>query len=163
MAVASRGERCLLQALLVIAAGFFIAGLWLPVATIEQFYIFDNTISIASGLWKLASDGQLILFVLIVLFSVVLPLLKIAVLGRLLFSKELFGRQQGGQTLARLLELMHRYGRWSMLDVFVVAMLIVGVKLTVIADIDTHLGLYLFTSGVLLIMVVSARVSRWHS
>ena len=150
-------ERYLMRVLLVAAAGLFISGLWLPMATIEQFFIFDNTISVASGLWTLATEGQLLLFILIVLFSVLLPLVKIAILARVLFA-----RSGGDGKMAVWLNRMHSYSRWSMLDVFVVALMIVGVKLTVVADIETHLGLYLFTAGVLLIMALNGRVSHWQ-
>jgi paraquat-inducible protein A len=54
--------------------------------------------------------------------------------------------------------MMHDYGRWAMLDVMVVAMLIVTVKLGVIATIQIHAGLYVFGSAVLLIMFITQRV-----
>ncbi|MCV6606544.1 MAG: paraquat-inducible protein A [Porticoccaceae bacterium] len=150
-------EQLLLRVILVIASGLFLAGLWLPIATIEQFFIFDNTISVLSGLWELALGNQVLLFVLILSFSVVLPLLKMMILWRILFSRALAGAR-----VNRWIRLMHRYGRWSMLDVFVVAMLVVGVKLTAIADIETHIGLYLFAAGILLNMAVTARVARGY-
>ena len=54
-----------------------------------------------------------------------------------------------------LLNLMHDYGRWAMLDVMVVAMLIVTVKLGAIASIQIHPGLYVFGAAVLLIMLIT--------
>ena len=53
---------------------------------------------------------------------------------------------------------MHEYGRWSMLDVLVVAVLIVAVKLGPIASIEVHYGLYVFGIAVLLIMYITNRV-----
>ena len=50
---------------------------------------------------------------------------------------------------------MHDYGRWAMLDVMVVAMLIVTVKLGAIASIQIHPGLYVFGAAVLLIMLIT--------
>ena len=50
---------------------------------------------------------------------------------------------------------MHDYGRWAMLDVMVVAMLIVTVKLGAIASIQIHPGLYVFGAAVLLIMLTT--------
>ena len=55
---------------------------------------------------------------------------------------------------------MHEYGRWTMLDVMVVAMLIVTVKLGVIASIQVHVGLYLFGLAVLLLMFITSKVSK---
>ncbi|UTW45725.1 paraquat-inducible protein A [bacterium SCSIO 12696] len=156
--LASAGEYSLLRLILLLASALFIAGLWMPIATIEQFFIFDNQISVLSGLWELATGGQLVLFVLILLFSVLLPLAKMG----LLWSILLVPQQSTSPRSKRLLHIMHDFGRWSMLDVFVVAMLVVGVKLTAVADMETHLGLYLFCSGILLTMGVTARVAYWH-
>lgn len=55
---------------------------------------------------------------------------------------------------------MHDYGRWAMLDVLVVAVLIVTVKLGMIASIEIHWGFYVFASAVLLIMLLTHRVAR---
>ena len=53
---------------------------------------------------------------------------------------------------------MHEYGRWAMLDVMVVAILIVSVKLGAIASIQVHAGLYIFGIAVLLIMFITQQV-----
>ena len=55
----------------------------------------------------------------------------------------------------KLLSLIHDYGRWAMLDVMVVAMLIVTVKIGAIASIQIHPGLYVFGAAVLLIMLTT--------
>ena len=92
-------------------------------------------------------------FVIILLFSVVMPIIKLGVLFRLL------GTTAGSsETLHRYLRLMHQYGKWSMLDVFVVALLVVAVKLGAVATVEIHYGLYAFGSAVLLTMLITARV-----
>ena len=149
-------EHWLVRSLLVVATLLFAAGLAMPIATIEQFFIFDSTFSVLSGLMELATGNQIVLFVLVLGFSVVLPIFKITVLLRVAFSGQL-----GNARVKRWIHLIHQYGRWSMLDVFVVAMLVVAVKLAAIADIETHPGLYLFSAGILLIMTVTARVTGW--
>ena len=47
-----------------------------------------------------------------------------------------------------------------MLDVFVVAILIVAVKLGYIFDVQVHIGLYAFSVAVLLTMYITARVIK---
>jgi len=47
-----------------------------------------------------------------------------------------------------------------MLDVFVVALLIVTVKLGVLASVVIHAGLYYFTASVLMMMIVTTIVIR---
>jgi len=60
----------------------------------------------------------------------------------------------------RLLQWLGRAGRWSMLDVFVVALLVVSVKLQWIADVEVRFGLYAFGASVLLTMLVHGRLTR---
>ena len=62
-------------------------------------------------------------------------------------------------TLIRHLHWMHLYGKWSMLDVFVVAVLLASVKLGALAQVQIHSGLYAFAASVLLTMLITARVT----
>jgi len=146
-------ESRILLVLLVITASCLAVGLASPILTLEKFFIVENTFSIFSGLVQLLEERRIFLFVIILLFSVVLPILKLAVLFRLLIS-----RTHSNETLHRYLQLMHQYGKWSMLDVFVVALLVVAVKLGAVASVETHYGLYAFGSAVLLTMAITARV-----
>jgi paraquat-inducible protein A len=91
--------------------------------------------------------------VIIAGFSVVLPILKLVLLFRILGLDHL-----ERDRLAHYLHWMHLYGKWSMLDVFVVAILVVAVKLGAIADVQMRFGLYAFAASVLLTMFVTARV-----
>ena len=142
-----------LLGLLLITAICLGVGLTTPVLTLEKFFIIDNTFSIVSGLVQMLEEGRYFLFVIIFLFSVALPMIKLGVLFRLLTSKA-----GNNETLRRYLHLMHQYGKWSMLDVFVVALLVVAVKLGAVASVETHYYLYAFGSAVLLTMVITARV-----
>ena len=142
-----------LLGLLVITAIMLAIGLSAPILTLEKFFIIENTFSIFSGLLQLLEEGRIFLFVIITLFSVVMPIIKLGVLFRLLGSPA-----SSSETLQRYLRLMHQYGKWSMLDVFVVALLVVAVKLGAVASVETHYGLYAFGSAVLLTMVITARV-----
>ena len=82
-----------------------------------------------------------------------LPIIKLGVLFRILASPV-----NSSETLHRYLNLMHQYGKWSMLDVFVVALLVVAVKLGAVASVETHYGLYAFGIAVLLTIVITSRV-----
>lgn len=118
-----------------------------------KFVVLDNTFSVLSGALGLLKEGQFFLFVVITGFSVVLPLLKMAILYKLLNVK-----QQASAHLDRYLHWMHLFGKWSMLDVFVVAVLVVAVKLGAIASVEMRFGLYAFTAAVLFTMYITARV-----
>jgi paraquat-inducible protein A len=47
-----------------------------------------------------------------------------------------------------------------MLDVFVVAVLVVTVKLGTIAQVQIHYGLYAFCAAILLTLFITSRISR---
>jgi paraquat-inducible protein A len=144
-----------LRVLLLVAAALLAAGLAAPIITLKKFAFFENTFSVLSGITQLAREGQWFLFLIIGGFSVLLPLLKIAVLYRLVSR-----RRRCDAGMHRYLHWMHLYGKWSMLDVFVVAVLVVAVKLGVIASVEMRYGLYAFAASVLLTMFITARVVR---
>ena len=138
-----------------IAAGFFLIGIFLPLITVSKFIVVKNSFSVVSGAFVLIKDGQFVLFLLVVGFSIILPVMKIYVLFKLLSQKD-----ANDPKIRRYLYLMHEYGRWAMLDVMVVAVLIVTVKLGVIASIQVHFGLFVFGAAVLLIMLITNKIVR---
>jgi paraquat-inducible protein A len=144
-----------LRWLLALAAASFVLGIFLPMITISELIFIRSSFSVVSGVVELLRNGQIVLFVVVAGFSVAMPIMKIVVLFKLL-SK---GSSEGHKT-KRYLHLMHEYGRWAMLDVMVVAVLIVTVKLGAIASIKVHLGLFVFGASVLLIMLITNRVVR---
>ncbi len=141
--------------LLVIASLILlVVGLFAPLITFQKFFIFSHTVSLASALAQLLDEGYVILFVLIAGFSVVVPLMKLALLARLGNAGS-----ATGQWKRRQLHWLSQYGKWSMLDVFVVAVLIVTIKLGAIASVEVHVGLYAFSASVLLTSAATARVT----
>lgn len=153
--VISETEVRILRILLVVATALFLAGIFLPMITISQFIVIESSFSVISGVIELLRNGQYLLFIVVAAFSIVLPMLKIAVLFRLLSVRMLISSRT-----QRYLKLMHDYGRWAMLDVMVVAVLVVTVKLGAIASIEVHYGLYIFGLAVLLIMIITNRIVR---
>lgn len=146
-----------LRWLLVFASLLLVAGFISPIMTITQLVWISHSFSIVSGVWQLWQDGHIVLFLLIAAFSIILPLAKIILLFNLLHpnTSQVHHRK-------KLLKLMHNYGRWAMLDVMVVAVLIVSVKLGAIASIQIHPGLYIFGSAVLLIMLITHQVVKLY-
>jgi len=132
---------------------FLIVGLVTPIVTLKKFMLIENTFSVLSGATQLLKEDQFFLFIVITGFSIVLPLLKIGVLYKLLSAKE-----DKTAKLDKYLHWMHLYGKWSMLDVFVVAVLVVVVKLGAVASVEMRFGLYSFAAAVVLTMYVTARV-----
>ena len=144
-----------LRWILLLSSVLLLVGFFTPMLTITKLVFFDHSFSIMSGIAQLWRDQQFFLFVVIGGFSVLLPLAKIMVLFKLL-SPNTHHPEYG----KKLLHLMHDYGRWAMLDVMVVALLIMAVKLGAIASIHIHAGLYIFSAAVILIMLITQQVVR---
>jgi len=130
-----------------------VTGLLAPIITLTKFVLIENTFSVLSGVIELLKEGKLFLFLLITGFSIVLPVLKLWILYRLVSKSAAMEK-----SVRKLLHWMHLYGKWSMLDVFVVAILVVAVKLGAIADVEMRFGLYAFAASVLLTMYVTSSI-----
>jgi paraquat-inducible protein A len=135
-------------------SAMLIAGAVLPMFTFSQFYIFNDTFSLVSGIYYLLAEGEPLLFIVVFSFSILMPVWKMFLLYRLLHS------QDGDNTRRhRQLHVLSFLGKWSMLDVFVVAILVVTVKLGAIASITVHFGIYLFTLAVLASMLLTHKIA----
>ena len=145
-------NKSILLVLLAIAAGLLVIGITAPIITFTKFIFIDNTFSILTACWNLLLEEQVFLFAIILLFSVLLPIFKLALLTKLLLSPLLGPRTQ------KLLDWIHQFGRWSMLDVFVVAILVVVLKLGAIGNVEKHYGLYAYAGAAILIMVLTQQV-----
>ena len=145
----------IIQLLLVITLVLFIAGISLPILTITKLLIVSNEVSILTGLLHLFEEQQYFIFIVILLFSIVLPLLKLYYLYLLSAKKAV-----ENEKYSKYLHLMHRYGRWSMLDVFVIAVLIMTVKLGALASVYIESGMFFFTAAVILLMIITSVMVR---
>jgi len=140
---------------LLVALLLLIIGLTMPILTLEKFYFFSNTVSLWSALRQLADEQAWGLFILVGTFSVVFPILKIAML-LLIWNVE----SASGTDHRRHLKWLAEYSKWSMLDVFVVALLVVSVKLGALAEAHVEVGIYAFAASVVLTMLISNWVGR---
>ena len=143
------------NSLLLGALLLLLYGLDAPILTLEKFYFFSTTTSLLSALRQLAVEAEWGLFVLIGLFSVVFPIVKIL----LLFLVWNVDTAQGAAH-RRHLGWLATYSKWSMLDVFVVALLVVSVKLGALAEAHVGVGIYAFAASVVLTMLLSAWIGR---
>jgi len=131
--------------------GLLFYGLQAPILTLEKFYFFSNTVSLLSALRQLAIEAEWGLFVLVGTFSVLFPILKFFIL-LLIWNFD----AAHGERHRRHLHWLAVYSKWSMLDVFVVALLVVSVKLGSLAEAHVEVGIYAFAASVILTMLLSA-------
>jgi len=146
-------QRIVLNLLVVAALLFYVVGVTAPIMTISKMLIFDNTFSIAGGVRTLFAAGEWLLAIVIGAFSLLLPLVKIG----LIVCVTNLPRSASGDRWTEALEYI---GKWSMLDVFVVAVLLASIKLGTIVTVEIHYGLHAFTVSVLCSMVALFMLER---
>ena len=91
---------------------------------------------------------------IILLFSIIFPVGKLLILFAVWFLPLAEHRRAGCLTWLGIL------GKWSMLDVFVVAITIVITKISKFAEAEARPGIYFFTISILLAMLVTERIDR---
>jgi len=124
--------------------------LLLPTLTLSQAGgLSKSTFSIATGVVDLARRGSLSLALIIFTFSFAFPLVKVAALSFVWF------RRMRPATRERLLQTLRVLGKWSMLDVFVVAVFVGAVRFGFLASATPRFGIYLFSGVVLLSMLIT--------
>jgi paraquat-inducible protein A len=143
----------LVNLLLVASLGLFVVGIFAPLMTVRKWWVFEDTYSLCTGLLQLWREEQYVLFAIVLSFSLLLPLVKIGTVA--LVSNRRAWREAH---LRRLLHWLALFGKWSMLDVFIAAVLVVAGKLGGVARVQIHYGLYVFAASVIAIHVATCRL-----
>jgi paraquat-inducible protein A len=155
LASGARGIDRLLGPLLALAGGLLVAAWFLPMMSVQRFIFWQDDLSFAAALYELIEAGEYALFAILFTFSVAFPAAKL-ILAYFLWRKV----DAKGPHLTRYLGMIEHFGRWSMLDVFVVALAVVAIKISIVANVEVHWGVYLFAGAILLSMVAVHRLSR---
>ena len=137
-------------ALSLAALILFIPANTLPILTISQMG-HRNESTIWGGVVELWQSGTQGIAVLVLLCSILIPLLKILGLLYLCASYQVHSPKK----YSSILHFISVIGRWSMLDVFLVAILVAVVKLGTFASIQPELGIVAFAGVVVLTMLAS--------
>lgn len=144
----------LIRGLVLASITLLVAGAIAPLLTTERFYFVSNTFSLASGLIQLAARQQYLVAALIVVFSFCVPVAK-AVVTWLAVSDR--------KARSPLFTLADRFGKWSMLEVFVAALLITALKLDPVVEATLHYGVWLLAASVVLSGIASQLIPRTPS
>jgi paraquat-inducible protein A len=131
--------------LLTGALGLFIAGIFRPFTSVTKLWVFDNQISVFSGLITLWQASELFLFLILFVFTVIFPFVKINAMLVLWLWPRL-----DNERAQKLFGFVSHMGKWSMLDVFIVAILVLTVKSGGLASIKVQDGFFLFFLSVML-------------
>ncbi|MCY1667972.1 paraquat-inducible protein A [Rhizobium sp. SL86] len=133
-----------LARMLILLAGFcLVLGLTLPILRMDRLYVFTQTPSIIDLIGGLWSEGEWMLAVLIALFSVIFPVLKLVVL----IVRE-SGRMLSAGMLGRALPHL---SKWSMIDVMLVAIAIFAAKSSGLAAAVAQPGLWFYAASAVIV------------
>jgi paraquat-inducible protein A len=140
-------------ALLITAAILYVPANVLPIMTVTSLGQGDPS-TIMSGVVQLVQHGMIPIAAVVFIASILVPTFKLVGIALLLFSVQ---RHQPLSAQQRI--LMYRFiefiGRWSMLDIFVIAILVAVVNFGRLASIEANLGAVAFASVVILTMLAA--------
>ncbi|MGV6852021.1 MAG: paraquat-inducible protein A [bacterium] len=133
------------------------------VPVIDEAVVFYQSKGIFSTIYSVLESGGFLVAGLLILFSVVVPLLKTAVIG--------VGLLVNNHRSRKAAKLMNMIGKWSMADVFVVALILsyfvvdggASIEDTIQTSAELQVGIYFFSAYVLLSMFGTVWVNRRHS
>jgi len=110
--------------------------------------------TIISGVIYFLKTGSIVIGLVIFIASIFVPLLKILTLVYLLLSVQLKSLWRPRER-TRLYRLVEAIGRWSMLDIYVVTIMVALVKLGALANVDAGPAAIYFASVVVLTMLAA--------
>ncbi|MFA7894694.1 paraquat-inducible protein A [Pseudomonas putida] len=140
-------------ALLIAASILYIPANVLPIMTVSSFGQ-GTPDTIMSGVIALLKHGMVPIAAVVFTASILVPTFKLVGIGLLLYSVQ---RRQPLSARQRI--WMYRFiefiGRWSMLDIFVIAILVAVVNFGRIANVEANLGAVAFATVVILTMLAA--------
>jgi len=125
----------------------------LPVLRIESSIKAEQQNTIMSGVIQFWHDGDYPVALIIFTASVLIPLIKVLAIVALCLAVR---SGSSPRAMTRLYRMTEYVGRWSMVDVFVVAILVAVVQLGSVLKIDPGAGAVAF-AGVVILTMIAAR------
>ncbi|WP_075997205.1 paraquat-inducible protein A [Salaquimonas pukyongi] len=129
--------------LLLAAAIFFGLGISLPLVRFEKLWLFSETPSLLGLVYGLWQEGSLFLAVIVGLFSLCFPVVKMAIAFRAAIN---------GNALPNWAGML---SKWSMMDVLLVAIVIFAAKTSGLATAISQPGIWFYALSAILLAVAS--------
>lgn len=136
--------------MLLVSLGLFVFGIFLPFTSVTKLWLFENQVSVYRGLIVLWQAKEIFLFLILFVFTVCFPFVKINTMLTLWLYPQL-----EAEHAQRMYHFVSDLGKWSMLDVFVMAILVLTVKSTGVANIQVGSGFFCFFASVMLTQLAS--------
>ena len=119
--------------LTILELTFFLLGISLPLLVVQEFWFFRNEISLVNIVIGLLMNGEYLLSIMITVFGVIIPLIKI--IGKLLNI--------------RFINKFPLY-KFSMLDIFLMSFIIFASKFSFIFNAKIDIGFYFLLASTLI-------------
>ena len=143
------------SALLAAAVVLYVPANTLPIMATASVVTGRESHTILGGIVELWQTGSWELALIVFIASIAVPILKIAALALLVFTARRKSRWRQAER-ASLYRLIETVGHWSMLDVFVVVLLVGIVQFGAFASVEPAAGLLAFGAVVVMTMLASA-------
>lgn len=140
-------------ALLLAAVILYFPANLLPI-TLTSSIVGSQADTILSGVIYFVQSGSWPIALVIFIASVFVPMAKLLILGYLCLSVQ-YKCRISRRERTRLYRLTEVVGRWSMIDVYVVGILVALVKLGAVANVDAGPGVAYFALVVILTMIAA--------
>ncbi|WP_319486185.1 paraquat-inducible protein A [uncultured Cohaesibacter sp.] len=140
----------LLPILLAVAAFSFGLGITLPLVSLDKLLFFTETPSLRTIIMGLWEQGETVLALIIIAFSVLLPAAKILLLHIAVYR----GKK------SRSLALLSVASKWSMMDVLLVALVIFSAKTSGLATASAMPGIWFYATATLASVLASVMVRK---
>jgi paraquat-inducible protein A len=137
-----------LSFLIILATVFFALGIILPVIRFTTIYVWTNEHSIATIIWALFENEEYFLTVVLFLFSIFFPFLKLFYLLTLVTSPDI-----PPEFRKKSISTMEWLGRYSMTDVMVLALMIFYVNSSGYTEATVLPGVYFFAASAIITML----------
>lgn len=141
-------RRLILAVFVALGLLTLIPGITLPMMTVKKLVLVKNTFTVLSGIGALLADKTFGLGLLLLGFSVIFPLGKYAVMAAYLYYYPPIPA-----ALAHWQHWLGKIGKFSMLDVFVVAQMLMILKLGWLVEVQIHSGIYWYSATALLSLI----------
>ena len=112
----------------------FIISIFYPLFKISNLYFFSNEISLIDSFFILYEENLFFLLIFLFLFSFILPFLKYLYI---IFSFFLKNNKINNQ--------IGFISEWSMVDVFVISLIVVIYKISLLSEIEIYFNFYIYT------------------
>jgi paraquat-inducible protein A len=147
----------LVLAAIILSTTLLYISLQLPIMDIQKGILWKrwrNSYSVWAGVVDLWEQQETGLSLLVFFFSIIFPFAKLLALTTLWLLKLREPQRQG------VLHWLGVLGKWSMLDVFIVAILIMLVRLGPLVNVEPRTGVYVFAAAIAASMLTTMYVDH---